>query len=662
MITYKIFALTLCVLMTSCGGASFIESDKIVLKKAKVILGSPPGDIQDANKIRFNYPQDAVEAEDGNIYVAETQSHSIRKINKNNKVESFLGNGVGYNGDGDRSVVKLNLPTSIAYKNGQLFIADSRNYLIRRVDVATGLVSTIAGLAGKRGWPNSDLAANEVSIEYVSWLGFDVDGVLWISMSSENSASQPRLYWLNPIGNKLIKYDLPAYKENQGVEISSAYYLPGIGVDLLFTSGKFYSMRTYSVSSLNLSTIYVGGLYRNSTGKTFIGDHTSILILSEKGNVLHRLPIEFANVSSIKKSASDNLLVVDSDSGRIYKIKESGEIVWATGGDTQSLGVVVSLSMVHGNKLLALDNSRPSVNVIDNLGLMTRVAGNGILKWADIEVQAKNTGFWYPSSVAVDSRNNIFIGEQHRIMRVDAITKNVTLFCGYETSGNIYNSSCSSARFSSIRGLAFDSQDRLYVADTYNNQIKRISADGSSVELLAGNGLGRSFSERTPIFNVDARLSPLNRPHGIRVSKDGLIYIADSWNNSVYVLNNGQLKIFAGTPGRSVNFTEKNAPYQGQGEYTGDGGFAIDAKLNTPSDIAICPNGDVLIADEFNFAIRRVDPNGQISTVLGGQEGYSANGSRTSWLHSVVCDESGFFAADVGNSIVWRVGPGYLKN
>ena len=119
------------------------------------------------------------------------------------------------------------------------------------------------------------------------------------------------------------------------------------------------------------------------------------------------------------------------------------------------------------------------------------------------------------------------------------------------------------------------------------------------------------------------------------------------------------LRPFAGVPGQAPEWTTSNAPYQGQGEYAGDGGEAVAAKLNTPSDIAVCSNGDVLIADEFNYAIRRVSADGLISTVLGGRQGYKADGSRTSFLHSVVCDESGFFAADVGNALVWRVGPGF---
>ncbi|TXC65465.1 hypothetical protein FSC37_03240 [Piscinibacter aquaticus] len=411
--------------------------------------------------------------------------------------------------------------------------------------------------------------ATQTTIEYVSWLGFDASGLLWAAMSSATGLEPPRLYWLEPTSRQWRRFDLPDFVTS-GVEISGVWVDVGIGVDLLETGGRFLRLTTYSASSRGMSSRFIGGIYRDEAGRTFLGDHTSILMLAADGSEIGRLPRQFANVTSIKRSPSGGLLVVDSDEGRIFRITTTGDVIWSTGTSPSALGVVVSVAQ-SGGRLLALDNAKPAIIAVDRDGNSSRIAGNGRLAWADISVDAAQTGFLYPSALAADSRGNIFVAEQHRIMRIDASSRQVSLFCGYETAGNIYDAPCATARFNGIRGLAFDSQDRLYVADTYNNQIKRVSVDGSLVELIAGNGLGRTFAELSPRFDVDARQSPLNRPHAVRVSPAGRILVADSWNNAVYSLDQGMLRPFAGVPGHAPQWNELNAPYQGQGEYAGDG-------------------------------------------------------------------------------------------
>jgi DNA-binding beta-propeller fold protein YncE len=653
-------ALVVCFVVTACGGGgSGGAGSNLAEGLVKIVLGIAPGASASEDAYRFNYPQDAIEDTDGTVYVAETQSHVIRRI-KNGRVELFAGDlQPGFNGDGDRLTTRFNTPTAITKQGRKLYVADALNFLIRTIDIDSGKVETLAGIPNIRGWPAGDLNFQKSSIEYVSWLGFDSHGVLWAAMSSDSGRDGPRLYRLNTGTSNWDYFKLPDFIPKSA--INSFYVEDGGSINIL-VAGQYFRLSTFSQSSRSMSTRYGGGLLAIDGNKILIGDHTSILNINLDGSEIGRLPINFANVVSIKKAFSDGYLVVDSDDGRILRISEKGDILWSTGSDIKALGVVVSLSFNSTkNELIALDNARPSVVGLNFNGDAQRVAGNGSQRWADINVNAKNTGYYYPSAIAIDGEGNIFIAEQNRIMRVDAKTRESSLYCGYETAGNIYDVTCAAARFTGIRGLAFDRENNLYVADTYNSQIKKISNGGALVTLIAGRGVGRESFELLPKFDVLATMSPLNRPHAVRVSDAGLIYIADSWNNAVYTLEAGKLKLLAGNPGRAAKWIDANAPYQGQGEYGGDGGLAINAKLNTPSDIAMCPNGDILIADEFNFAIRRVDKIGRITTVLGGSEGYASDGSRTSWLHSVVCDSEGFFAADVGNAVVWRVGRGYVQ-
>jgi sugar lactone lactonase YvrE len=617
----------------------------------KVLLGTAPGDGVSAAAVRFNYPHDAVEGPDGAIYVTETSSHVIRKI-INNRVEVFAGNFLaGFNGDGKRDSISLKNPSVLSLQGDELFFSDTGNFLIRKINLKTGLVSTVSGIAGKKDWPTPSLEAGKSAIGYTYWIGHDVNGNLWAAMRSGANNEPPRLYRVSRDYGSWEEYPLP--KGIPADDIKSVRLMPNGDVDL-FLYNKFYRLTSKNKINYDLRSLYGGGIYFDDEKReTYIGDHTRIIVLDEAGLLVRALPIEFANTVSIREMGDSSLLVVDSDLGRVFRISKQGEILWSTGDNSSSVGVVVSLAGT-SKGILALDNIKPAIIGLDSRGGVDKIAGSGKLEWASININGLQTGFYYPGSVAIDSLGNLYIAEQHRIMRVDAKSRDVSLYCGYETAGNVYNVNCGAARFNSIRGLSFDSKDDLYVADTYNNQIKKVEKNGKKVSLVAGVGKGRTFEELSPNFSIPAVESALNHPHSVLAYKGGVL-IADSWSNAVYRLENGYLKRFAGIPSRDEKWKVENAPYQDQGGYEGDGGEALKAKFNTPSGLSMCPNGDVLIADEFNFAVRKVDAKGYVSTIFGGKNGYAEDGSMSGYIHDVHCDASGFYVADVGHAIVVHV-------
>src|SRR5205085_10250615 len=111
--------------------------------------------------------------------------------------------------------------------------------------------------------------------------------------------------------------------------------------------------------------------------------------------------------------------------------------------------------------------------------------------------------------------------------------------------GNVYDTDCRAARFKSIRDLAFDHRNNLYIADTYNNQIKCVDDADGMVRLVAGTGVDGLWDVLRPRFDVAATSSPLNHPHAVQLATNGDILIADSWNNAVYRLVGGRLQLFA---------------------------------------------------------------------------------------------------------------------
>jgi sugar lactone lactonase YvrE len=196
-------------------------------------------------------------------------------------------------------------------------------------------------------------------------------------------------------------------------------------------------------------------------------------------------------------------------------------------------------------------------------------------------------------------------------------------------------------------GLAVDTQNRIYVADAGNNAVRRINVDGT-VTTIAGTGTAGSTGD-----GGQATLARLSAPERLAFDTVGNLYIADSANNKIRkVTPAGIISTVAGT---------------GTAGFSGDNGQATSARLRTPTDVAIKPDGTMYIADRANHRIRKVTAAGIISTVAGnGTAGYSgddvqATASRLNNPYSVTFDPAGnLYIADYDNERVRMVNTGGL--
>jgi sugar lactone lactonase YvrE len=196
-------------------------------------------------------------------------------------------------------------------------------------------------------------------------------------------------------------------------------------------------------------------------------------------------------------------------------------------------------------------------------------------------------------------------------------------------------------------GLAIDSQGRIYVADAGNNAVRRIAADGT-VTTVAGTG--------TAGFSGDggqATLAKLSAPLRLAFDTAGNLYIADSANNRIRKV----------TPAGIISTVAGN----GTAGFAGDGGAATAARLRTPTDVAIKPDGTMYIADRANFRVRKVTPAGIISTIAGtGTAGYNgddiaATTARLNNPYSVAFDATGnLYIADYDNERLRMINTGGL--
>jgi sugar lactone lactonase YvrE len=200
------------------------------------------------------------------------------------------------------------------------------------------------------------------------------------------------------------------------------------------------------------------------------------------------------------------------------------------------------------------------------------------------------------------------------------------------------------AEFAFLAGLAYDAAGNLYIADSANEVVRKVTPAGI-VSTFAGNGTAGHAGD-----GGSAAQAQLYYPLGVAVDAAGDVFIADSLNNAIRkVTPSGIISTVAG------NFNEG---------YTGDGGAATKATLRGPSAVAVSATGSLFIADTFNHAIRKVYPNGEIITYAGtGKQGYTGNGGAanraTLYLPAgVALDAAGnLYIADTSNCAIRKVSP-----
>ncbi|QHS51745.1 Ig-like domain repeat protein [Edaphobacter sp. 12200R-103] len=281
-------------------------------------------------------------------------------------------------------------------------------------------------------------------------------------------------------------------------------------------------------------------------------------------------------------------------------------------------------------------------------------------------------------------------------------TNTGTRVVGYGGDGG----TATSATLASPSATAYDTNGNLFIADTQNHVVRKVSADGT-ITTVAGNG--------TAGFGGDgaaATQAYLDTPTGVAVDSSGDIYIADSHNNRIRKVANGVISTIAGTAtagfsgdGGAATSAQLSLPSSvaadsagnlyiadtnnqrirkvagnvittvagnGNEGFAGDGGAAVAASLDLPTGVAVDSSGKIYIADQHNHRVRVVDPAGKISTIAGSGTtvtfagGYSGDGANAAAAllakpSGVSVDNAGnVYIADTNNQRIRQVGNGTI--
>jgi len=592
------------------------------------------GDNGPATSAQLYGPQGVAVDSAGNLYIADTGNNRIRKVT-NGVITTVAGNGQpGFSGDnGPATSAQLSGPTGLAVDSaGNLYIGDTGNSRIR--EVSNGVITTVAG-SGPCSRIFPPVSCNSGQLLAPMGVAVDSAGNLYIAESGESAdtGNSRILQVSNGVITTVAGGGFSGLGDN-GPATSATLYLPyGVAVD---PAGNLYIAEYYrclirKVSNGVITTVAGGGPSLGDNGPA-----TSAQLNFPEG---------------VAVDSAGNLYIADSNNNRIRKVSISnGVITTLAGNGTQSFsgdngpatgaqlaGPMAVAADPAGNLYIA-DYGNGRIRKVSN-GVITTVAGNGPCSrtisptscYGGDNGLATSAQLYDPMGVAVDSAGNLYIADSgnHRIREVSNGV--ITTVAGGGFSGLGDNGPATSAALSAPMAVAVDSAGNLYIADSGNVRIRKVS--NGVITTVAGNGTEGSSGDNGP-----ATSAQLAYPWGVAVDSAGNLYIADSGNYRIRTVSNGVITTVAGN---------------GTQGFSGDNGPATSAALSGPNGVAVDSAGNLYIADYYNNRIRKVS-NGVITTVAGGGASFGDNGPATSaqlyepW--GVAVDSAGnLYIADSGN-------------
>ena len=322
--------------------------------------------------------------------------------------------------------------------------------------------------------------------------------------------------------------------------------------------------------------------------------------------------------TGVSVDAGGNLFIADRNNHRIRKVSPSGIISTVAGGGANfsvlgddgpaigaSLASPFSVAVDGAGNLYIADSGHNRIRKVSTNGIITTVAGGGGVYGEG--GPATGADFGNPTGVAVDTAGNLFIAGGQRIRKVspDGIITTVAGNGDPQTRYGGDGGPATSAQLSVPMDVAVDPAGNLYIADTLNQRIRKVSPSGT-INTVAGNGIQGLSGDRG--FATSAELY---YPQGIAVDSAGNVF-ATEFTRVRRISPDGVITTVAGN---------------GTQGYSGDGGPAISAQLHLATSVAADRQGNLLIVDLDGPRIRKVSADGTIATVAGnGQTGFSGDG------------------------------------
>jgi uncharacterized protein (TIGR03437 family) len=621
----------------------------------------------------------------GNVYVADPENFIVERISPSGLLTIAAGNGnFGFSGEGGPAAsASLYVPQGVAVDSaGNIYIADTENNRIRKV--SAGIITTVAG-NGNAGFSGDGGPAINASLSYPIGVAVDSAGNLYIADSSNNRIRKVSGGTITTVaGNGNARFS----GDGGPATSASLFYPVGVAVD---SAGNLYvaerqDNRIRKVSGGTITTVagsgdtgfsgdggpatsasvdYPGGVAVDSTGNLYIADSGNGRIRKVSGGIITTVagnggggfsgdggPATSASLGPIGVAVDSdgNLYISDLGNSRVRKVS-GGTITTIAGGGafrfsgdggpaTSALfNAPEGLTLDSAGNLYIADFANNRIRKVSG-GTITTIAGNGAFGFSGDGGPATSASLNEPFGAAVDSAGSLYIADDGNSRVRKVFGGMITTVAGNGAPGFSGDGGlATSASLLGPQGVAIDPAGNLYIADAYNNRIRKVS--GGTITTVAGNGVAGFAGDGGP-----ATSAQLYYPSDVAVDSAGNLYIADNYNNRIRKVSGGTITTVAGN---------------GASGFSGDGGPATAASLNGPSGVAVDTSGSLYIADTSNCRVRMVS-GGTITTFAGNGiagflgDGGPPGGAELSYPVGVAIDSTGnVYISDQGNGRIREV-------
>jgi uncharacterized repeat protein (TIGR01451 family) len=537
---------------------------------------------------RFSYLFGIAVDSAGNVYVTDF-SNTIRKITPAGVVTTLAGTpGVYGSADGTGSAAQFWQPWGIAVDSaGNVYVADQGNSTIRKITPA-GVVTTIAGAAGVFG--SADGTGSAARFNAPDGIAVDSAGNLYVADT----------------GNQTIR------KITSAGVVTTLAGTAGIAgsTDGTGSAARFYMPYALTVAG---TTLYVADTFNSTIRKvtsagvvtTFAGAPGGFGNVNGTGSAAR-----FNNPYGVAATSTGTIYVADARNMVIRKITPTRAVTTFAGSATTDGGGIGSSDgtgrtarfyypngvAVTGTTVYVADTFNSTIRKVTSGGVVTTFAGTaGVFGSAD----GTSAQFHYPYGIAADKAGNVYVADtSNSTIRKITSAGVVTTLAGAAGAIGSVDGPGSAAQFYYPFAVAVDSAGNVYVADTNNYTVRKITPAGL-VTTLAGLAGNYGSTDGT---GSDARFGNL---FGIAVDTAGNVYATDDTYSTIRrITPAGVVTTLAGTPGTS-----------GSADGTGSA-----ARFNSPRGIAIDSAKNLYVSDQYNQTIRKITPTGVVTT-LGGVAG-----------------------------------------
>ncbi len=614
-------------------------------------LAGNMGSIDDTGAAaRFNLPSGVTVDTAGNVYVADTFNHNIRKITPAGAVTTLAGTGSVGSANGTGTAASFGFPDDVSVDAlGNVYVADVNSHRIRRI-TPTGVVTTFAG-SGLQGDTNGPAAT--ASFNFPRGVTVDASGTIYVVDSTGliirkistvftltgNSTGQGGMH--NVVleandGNGGITQQAFTITVNDStapmgysVVIDQDPINAGNDDSVSFT---FASAEVGATYNYTFSTSGGAGTVTNSGIVSSAGETISNIDLSGLADGTITLSVTLTDTSGNTGSpATDTTTKVNT-----APTFTSTPVTSVDEGDTYTYGITTNDA--DGDGVIVTTTTLPSWLTLTSIANVTTFAGMVGLSGGNTNGNGTDASFNRPGGVTVDALGNLYIADtfNHSIRKITP-NGDVTIVAGTGSAGSA-NANGTDASFNFPSGIAVDTSGNLYVVDSNNHLIRRITPNGD-VTTFAGTG-------STGNTNGNGTDASFNFPHKITIDTSGNLYVTDLSHHLIRrIAPNGDVTTFAGTGS--------------DGNTNGNG---TNASFNSPRGITIDTLGNLYVVDKDNHSIRKIAPNGDVTTFAGTGSAGSTNGNGTNASFEepvdIATDASGnLYVADADNQLIRKIAP-----